>query len=108
MSLQEILEPEEELLQDSEETLLDQIGGQWDSFESEDPEDHGAVKEIRIITDQEVFQALELLRLAEMQKPEVNTTWIEQCNDQEGLTKARMAAKMRQSTLHMYFESNPT
>ncbi|RKF55451.1 hypothetical protein GcM3_201026 [Golovinomyces cichoracearum] len=40
MNLQEILEPEKELLQDSEETLLDQIGGQWDPLEPEDPEDH--------------------------------------------------------------------
>ncbi|RKF56117.1 hypothetical protein GcC1_199050 [Golovinomyces cichoracearum] len=84
MSLQEILETEQELLQDK-------------------PEDPEAIEKIRLVSDQEVLQALELLILAEMQKEEVNTTWIEQCNDEEELTKARMNAKMRQSTLNMYF-----
>lgn len=100
MSIEAFLNPEDECVQDSPDHIFEQVAQQFDPPEPEESEDEEPQPKISYI---EALQALEQLRLYELQQSDGKPEVVNLLDQQEALIRQRQAQKSRQPHITQFF-----
>lgn len=98
MSLQQILLPTDEVIEDSSEDLVEQIAQQYEPVQEVDSEPEELEVLPRIRADQ-ALKLLQQLRLHEEQADDCNTQWISSLDSYERILQRRQFEGLQQGTL---------
>ena len=100
MSIEAFLNPEDECVQDSPDHIFEQVAQQFDPPEPKESEDEEPQLKSSYI---EALQALEQLRLYELQQSDGKPEVVNLLDQQETLIKQRQAQKSRQAHITQFF-----
>lgn len=104
MSLAQIMNPADEIIEDNAAETAEQIASQFDAVEECDSEEEG-VEELPLVTAMQALQFVDGLRLHEEQSNDCNNDWIRSLYRYEKVLQGRVSQRRQQQPLEAFFQS---